>query len=199
MISSKYFDINEIQKINVDPSYLFLFHFNICSPKKNFDELEYLFKTTISGFQPATLLKYELLNWYFSRFLTTSAEQLLCRTPLNGLFCKFMSYLLLYFQNLGVVFSRNTFHQLLHNLEAVQCSPIIEEMYRKSLMQKSYFNKIAQKLYLNNSCIAVLHFRFAPDLKNTFFVEHLQQPSFCYYQKSQFIILYFFFTFWLFL
>ena len=68
MISSKYFDINEIQKINVDPSYLFLFHFNICSPKKNFDELEYLFKPTISGFQPATLLKYELLNWIFQGF-----------------------------------------------------------------------------------------------------------------------------------
>ena len=50
MISPNYYDINEIIKIKVDSSSLLLFHIITCSLNKNFDDLEYLLKTTNQDF-----------------------------------------------------------------------------------------------------------------------------------------------------
>ena len=46
---------------------------------------EFIF-SKIAGLQPATLKNNELLCRYFSRFLTKSVQNLLCKTPLSGYF-----------------------------------------------------------------------------------------------------------------
>ena len=40
----------DIQKIKTEPNSLYLFHLNTCSLNKNFDDLEYLIKTTNQTF-----------------------------------------------------------------------------------------------------------------------------------------------------
>ena len=51
-IHSKYFDIDEIQKLKIPNTekYLSLFHINACSLRKIFDELQHLLKSTNKNF-----------------------------------------------------------------------------------------------------------------------------------------------------
>ena len=46
MTNCKYYDIDDIQTIKSKPNSLSLFHLNACFLSKNFDDLEYLIKTT---------------------------------------------------------------------------------------------------------------------------------------------------------
>ena len=46
----RYYEIEEIQKIPIKSKSLSMFHVSTCSLSKNFDDLEYLLKTTNMNF-----------------------------------------------------------------------------------------------------------------------------------------------------
>ena len=50
-INCKNLDVDEIQKMKIEPDSLSLFHINTCSLKKNFEDLEYLLKAKFLDFQ----------------------------------------------------------------------------------------------------------------------------------------------------
>ena len=55
-------DIDEIQKMKVEPNSLSLFHINSCSLNKNFEDLEYFFKATNKTFDVIAISKSRILK-----------------------------------------------------------------------------------------------------------------------------------------
>ena len=55
-------DIDEIQKIKIEPNLLSLFHINSCSLNKNFEDLEDLLKATNKTFDVITISESRILK-----------------------------------------------------------------------------------------------------------------------------------------
>ena len=55
-------DIDEIQKMKIEPNSLSLFHVNSCSLNKNFEDLEYLLKTTNKTFDIIAISESRILK-----------------------------------------------------------------------------------------------------------------------------------------
>ena len=60
-INCRNLDIDEIQKMKIEPNSLSLFHINSCSLNKNFEDLEYLIKATNKTFDVIAITKSRIL------------------------------------------------------------------------------------------------------------------------------------------
>ena len=61
-INCKNLDIDEIQKIKIEPNSLSLFHINSCSLNKNFEDLEYLLKANNKTFDIIAISESRILK-----------------------------------------------------------------------------------------------------------------------------------------
>ena len=61
-INCRNLDIDEIQKMKIEPNSLSLFHINSCSLNKNFEDLEYLLKATNKIFDVIAISKSRILK-----------------------------------------------------------------------------------------------------------------------------------------
>ena len=61
-INCKNLDIEEIQKMKIEPNSLSLFHINSCSLNKNFEDLEYLLKATNKTFDVIAISESGILK-----------------------------------------------------------------------------------------------------------------------------------------
>ena len=61
-INCRNLDIDEIQKMKIEPNSLSLFHINSCSLTKNFEDLEYLLKATNKTFDIIAISELRILK-----------------------------------------------------------------------------------------------------------------------------------------
>ena len=61
-INCRNLDIDEIQKMKIEPNSLSLFHINSCSLNKNFEDLEYLLKATNKTFDIIAISESRILK-----------------------------------------------------------------------------------------------------------------------------------------
>ena len=61
-INCRNLDIDEIQKMKIEPNSISLFHINSCSLNKNFEDLEYLLKATNKTFDIITISETRILR-----------------------------------------------------------------------------------------------------------------------------------------
>ena len=61
-INCRNLDIDEIQKMKIEPNSLSLFHINSCSLNKNFEDLEYLLKATNKIFDVIAISESRILK-----------------------------------------------------------------------------------------------------------------------------------------
>ena len=61
-INCRNLDIDEIQKMKIEPNSLSLFHINCCSLNKNFEDLEYLLKATNKAFDVIAISESRILK-----------------------------------------------------------------------------------------------------------------------------------------
>ena len=61
-INCRNLDIDEIQKMKIDPNSVSLFHINCSSLNKNFEDLEYLLKTTNKAFDVIAISESRILK-----------------------------------------------------------------------------------------------------------------------------------------
>ena len=61
-INCRNLDIDEIQKMKIEPNSLSLFHINSCSLNKNFEDLEYLLKATNKTFDVIAISESRILK-----------------------------------------------------------------------------------------------------------------------------------------
>ena len=61
-ISCSNLDVDEIQKMKIEPNSLSLFHINSCSLNKNFEDLEYLLKATNQTFDIIAIIESRILK-----------------------------------------------------------------------------------------------------------------------------------------
>ena len=69
VIQSKYYDIDELQKLKIPnkENSLSLFHINSCSLNKNFEELQNLLQSTNINFDVIAIKKLEYLKMFLKK------------------------------------------------------------------------------------------------------------------------------------
>ena len=82
-IHSKYFDIDEIQKLKIPnkEKCLSLFHINVCSLSKNFDDLQHLLKSTNKNFDVIAITQMRIRKDIFISSNLSSNNYSLGFTP----------------------------------------------------------------------------------------------------------------------
>ena len=81
-----------------------------------------------------------------------------------------------YLQNCSKLFNSPTYNCQTPPSKGVlrkKCYENMQQIYRRTLMPKCDFNKIAEQLYWNHTSTWVLSFKFAAYFRNTFSYEHL--------------------------
>ena len=62
LINCRNLDIDEIQKMKIEPNLLSLFHINSCTLNKNFEDLEYLLKATYKTFDVIAISESRIIK-----------------------------------------------------------------------------------------------------------------------------------------
>ena len=58
-----------------------------------------------------------------------------------------------------------------------RCTENMQQIYRRTLMLKCYFNRFAKELYWNHTSVWVFSWKFAVYFQNTFSLEHLSMAA----------------------